>query len=104
MTSAIRPAANNVLRMSCLQSNNLMDLLVSGIGTLEKGKWLLSSRRPPPSVRSVVGNMCYEQNRPSGPRQTVYNLFNAFRARLTLARMSVAEAVQINGLGFSLCT
>lgn len=39
----------------------------------------------------------------SGPRRAVYTLFNAFRARLTLARMSVAEAVQMKGLGFSLC-
>ena len=40
---------------------------------------------------------------PSVPRLTVYNLFNAARARLTLASMSLAEAVQMKGLGLSLC-
>ena len=39
----------------------------------------------------------------SGPRQTVYNLSSTFRARLTLARMSVADAVQMKGLGLRLC-
>ncbi len=39
----------------------------------------------------------------SGLRLTVYNLFSTRRARLTLARMSLAEAVQMKGLGFSLC-
>src|SRR5699024_3451612 len=38
----------------------------------------------------------------SGPRRAVYTLFDAFRARLTFARMSVADAVQMKGLGFSL--
>ena len=36
---------------------------------------------------------------PSGPRQTVCNLSMFLRARLTLARMSVALAVHMKGLG-----
>ena len=39
----------------------------------------------------------------SGVRLTVYNLFSAARARLTLARISLADAVQMNGFGFWLC-
>jgi hypothetical protein len=39
----------------------------------------------------------------SGPRLTVYNLFSTLRARFTLARMSLAEAVQMKGLGSALC-
>ena len=41
---------------------------------------------------------------PSVVRQLEVLLFKAARARVTLARMSLALAVQMNGLGLALCT
>ena len=52
---------------------------------------------------SVLAIQPGEHNDTSGVRLTVYNLFSTARARLTLARISLADAVQMNGFGFWLC-
>ena len=53
-----------------------------------------------------VKGLSLETLRPtaSGLRPTVYNLFSLARARLTLARISLADAVQMKGLGQQLCS
>ena len=57
---------------------------------------------PPPS--RDIEKTSTDKNTASVVRQIEVFLFRTTRARVTLARMSLAWAVQINGLGLVLCT